>query len=182
MTESVDSAFITLVAKIINEGVKGHFDRSQCDTLEAFLLERVPHYAKHLNYTSLEILEAMEEMRHITAPNFYQENTFPRLDANAVYILRDLAHYKQIVGVKGFRCPACGEISLTNPYECHEVKDGKQCNWKAYGLFGTMGKGLRVLLRDQFLTDPSVAEIFMPVALEHLFENGRLKAGEKFPE
>lgn len=179
-TEHVE--FIKLLDKVAGEGLRGHWDERQVETLRSFLLERIPHYAKHLHYTPFEILNVLEDKRHISAPNFYNEQTLPRLDANAVYILRDLAHYKQIVGVTGFRCPACGEINLTNPYECNHVKGGKKCTWKAYGFFGTMGKGLRVLLRDQFLSEPSVSEIFMPVALEHLFENGALIPGEKFPD
>jgi hypothetical protein len=43
--------------------------------------------------------------------------------------------------------------------------DGKPCDWKAYGLFGTLGKGLRVMLVEGWLDNPRVHEIFMPVAL-----------------
>jgi hypothetical protein len=47
---------------------------------------------------------------------------------------------------------------------------------------GRKGRGCAIILREHFLTDPYVHEIFMPVALEHLFEDGKLIPGGKLPD
>lgn len=174
--------FIELFEKVAGQNLRPSWSESQIETVRVFILDRIPHYAEYLNLSPFQILEAMERDRDISVPNYYQNATFPRLDINSVYVLRDLEHYKQIVGVAGFRCPSCGEISPEDPYRCGAVKGGVKCGWKSYGFFRTMGKGLRLLLRDQFLNEAVVYEIFMPVALEHLFENGVLIPGEQFPD
>lgn len=178
-----EAKFTLLVMKLGNEAFKhGNASLTQVDALRAFLLERITHYADVLHFHRLDILEALERSRQINVVNFYQDRTLPHLNANHVYVLRNMEHYRQIVGITGFRCPACGGINLTDPYNCTQWTGHKYCDWKSYGFFGTMGKGLRLLLRDQFLENPCVEEIFMPVALEELFEDGKLKDGCQFPD
>lgn len=57
---------------------------------------------------------------------------------------------------KGFHCPSCGVISK-DPYKC-------SCGWCSYGLLGTMGKGVTVLVKDGII----MSHIFMPVAWEEV--------------
>ncbi|HAV1601551.1 TPA: hypothetical protein JG832_002441 [Enterobacter hormaechei subsp. xiangfangensis] len=176
-------SFAALVETIIDKArVNAIQPETLATVLRDFLHTRIRHYADFLNIDAYELLVALENNRKITAPNYYQAAHFPLLDKDEVFVLRNLEHYRQIVGVTGFRCPACGEISLENPFECNHWKKGKPCGWKSYGFFKTMGKGLRLILRENFLTDPVVHEIFMPVALEHLFENGKLLPGAKLPD
>lgn len=178
LTNDPENLFRVSVQKLVDENYSGG-SPSDCERLASFIYSRIKHYSDVLGHAPADILAALEKIRDYYIPNFYQEANFPWLDPRKVVILRDLEHYKQIVGVTGFRCPACGEVSLEDPYRC---TGNKKCNWKAYGLFRTCGKGMRLVLRDQFLQCPRVEEIFMPVALEHLFEDGQLIDGAKIPE
>jgi hypothetical protein len=42
------------------------------------------------------------------------------------------------------------------------VADGKTCDWKVYGLFGHLGKGIFVFVKEKV----AGKNIFMPVAWE----------------
>jgi hypothetical protein len=42
------------------------------------------------------------------------------------------------------------------------VGKGKTCDWKAYGLFGTLGKGISVFVKKEI----RIETIFMPVSWE----------------
>ncbi|PIC66750.1 hypothetical protein CSV71_08020 [Sporosarcina sp. P21c] len=56
-----------------------------------------------------------------------------------------------LAGGLKFRCPACDRIS-TNTDECNsreEREDDKICDWKVYGLFGDLGEGTYVYVKDQ---------------------------------
>jgi predicted RNA-binding Zn-ribbon protein involved in translation (DUF1610 family) len=183
-SESVDAqSFKELLNTIVATGA---LSASRPVEFEAnvrdFIIQRVTHYANTLKFTPLEILTAMEDKRTFCVGNYYTESHFPRLDGGDVFILRDLEHYRQIVGVTGFRCPRCGEISLTDPYHCTAWSGKTQCGWKAFGFMGCLGNGLRLIVREAFLLEPFVYEIFMPIALEPLFEDGKLIPGATFPE
>lgn len=136
----------------------------------AFVRNTVEHYAEVLGLSKLDILRSFETARDYSAPNYYQESTFPRLDTGAVLIVDNLDDFRRRFPSGQYRCPSCGGIS-TNAYACDSGQrvDGPKshvCNWKAYGLFGTMGKGLRVVLKSHFLERPVVTEIFNPVENE----------------
>jgi hypothetical protein len=82
------------------------------------------------------------------------------------------------IGEKGFRCPACGGVSK-NPYACNSglplkgTKNGL-CDWKVYGLFSDMGKGIFVYCKDKLKGEA----IFMPLAWE-AEENSKSQAPAK---
>ncbi|BAJ01942.1 hypothetical protein SVI_1971 [Shewanella violacea DSS12] len=76
-----------------------------------------------------------------------------------------LDEFKLVCSSHRFRCPSCNEISH-EPFFCSSEAKPK-CNWKAYGLQGCLGKGHRFAIKDTFLANPKVHEIFMPVELEH---------------
>lgn len=127
------------------------------------LLDRVlPEYSAALGITQDEVLAAIEAKRNVTAPNYYQDANFPRLDGVRVFDTPEA--FAVAFPSRKYTCPACAGIS-TDPYACNAgtVRDGKTCNWKSYGLFGTMGKGLRAVVKSTFLEHPRVHEIFMPV-------------------
>jgi hypothetical protein len=133
--------------------------------VEALIRKILPNYAQAIGKSELEILEAIENFRIYSVVNYYQDANFPLLDDIKVYQTED--ELREIVGKAGFRCPACEGVS-SNPYECDAgvVRDGVICNWKAYGLFKTFGKGLRFTIVEKFMEIPKVDEIFMPVAME----------------
>lgn len=182
-TFPANESFTALVESIIDKARSNAISPDQlAKELREFLHTRIRHYAEVLGYPPYELLQALEMRREVTAANYYRDSSFPLLDRNEVYVLRNIEHYRQIVGLTGFRCPSCGSISMEHPYECKQPSSNKACGWKSYGFFRTLGKGLRIILREQFLTDPVVHEIFMPVALEHLFEDGKLIPGAKLPD
>ena len=55
-----------------------------------------------------------------------------------------------------------------DPTTCNSgvVTKGKTCDWKAWGLFRTMGHGVRLTVLDGFLDNPVVYKIFTPLELE----------------
>jgi hypothetical protein len=127
------------------------------------LLDRVlPEYAFFLGITPDEVLAAIEAKRDVSAPNYYQESNFPPLDG--VRVFDTPIAFAEAFPSGRYVCPSCEGIS-TNAYECDAgtVRDDKPCNWKAYGLFRTAGKGMRVLVKSTFKDSPRVHEIFMPI-------------------
>jgi len=138
--------------------------------LEAFIRKKVAEYSEKLGYSELEVLQAIESKRTYSAVNYYQESNFPSLDEVAVF--NNLEEFRQKYPSAKYRCPACEGIT-TNPYDCNSnlpkksAKAGSKekgvCNWKSYGLFGTLGKGMRIAFKDNFLNEPRIESIFMPV-------------------
>ena len=138
----------------------------RAESVEAVIRKILPSYAQVIGKSELEILEAIENFRTYSVVNYYQDANFPLLEDDIkVYQTED--ELREIVGKAGFRCPACEGVS-SNPYECDAgvERDGVICNWKAYGLFKTFGKGLRFTIVEKFMEIPKVDEIFMPVAME----------------
>lgn len=134
--------------------------------VEALIRKIIPNYAQVIGKPELEILEAIEGLRSYSVVNYYQDANFPLLEGD-IKVYQTSDELREIVGDAGFRCPACDGVS-TDPYECNAGKerDGVICNWKAYGLFKTFGKGLKFTIVDKFMEIPKVDEIFMPVAME----------------
>lgn len=130
--------------------------------LDDFLDQLLPSYSRVLNLPEAEILAAMESARNYSAINYYQSANFPSLDG--VVLIDSVDEFKTRYPSGRYRCPACDGVS-TDPYVCNSgaMVQGKPCDWKSYGLFGTMGKGLRVALRNGFLQRPKVDEIFAPI-------------------
>ena len=131
-----------------------------------FIRQFTAEYAALLEVTPLEVLAAVEKARDYTAPNYYQQSNFPSL--KGVTVFASLGALQAAIPSKQFRCPCCSGVT-SDPYTCNsgeKRKDGAVCNWTSYGLFGTLGKGLRVLVKDAFMSQPRVHEIFMPLELE----------------
>ena len=129
--------------------------------------EMISNYAEFLGKTKQEVLSAFEEKRNYWSANFYQESNQPKLDKNIhVYENQDDL-VESIEPKRGFICPACGGVSKDYQNCDTKIKDknGKECNWASYGLLGTLGKGFRCIVKDGFLENPTVHDIFMPVAI-----------------
>lgn len=130
-----------------------------------WVIDRAKEYAMVTGLDWNDILDAWEENRNYWYMNYYQECNQPHLGEGAVYIFEDVDEALKSFGDTGFRCPACGGVS-SNPYECNSGEkdgDGKECDWKSYGLFGCMGEGAHVFLKDKMLGQT----LFMPVAWEN---------------
>jgi len=136
------------------------------DTIK-FINEMTLDYSEKLNIARVDLFDMMEENRNYSYANYYQRANFKKLDEN-VAIFKDKAELIEKIQIQdGFRCPNCNGISK-DPQECdtHIKVEDDECNWKSYGLFGTLGKGFNFIVRDDFLKKPKVHEIFMPITLE----------------
>jgi len=142
-----------------------------CDKYK-WIIDRAKHYEKRIGISYLKIIQAWEKKRTYWYQNYYQECNQPLLNEN-VKIYDTVEDVKKAIGNK-FRCPNCKGIT-TNPYECNskkitkDIKDGKKraCNWKVYGLFGSLGKGVSIFIKDKLANE----HIFMPI----IWEAGRKK-------
>jgi hypothetical protein len=129
-----------------------------------WVIERAKHYAEKLGLNWEDILDSWEADRTYWYMNYYQESNQPEINGDKVKAFETVDEMLKSIGDKKFRCPACGGIS-TNPYECNsglEMSKGKICDWKVYGLFGDMGKGVFVYCKDKLKGQT----IFMPIAWE----------------
>jgi hypothetical protein len=130
----------------------------------AWVIERAKHYAEKTGLEAADILDAWERDRDYWHLNYYQEGNQPEIKGDDVRVFDTPDDFKATLDGKGFRCPACGGVS-TNPVTCDSGirnKNGKVCDWKAYGLFRTMGKGVTLFIKS----DLRVYNIFKPVAWE----------------
>ncbi|MBU1692320.1 MAG: hypothetical protein KJ958_00860 [Gammaproteobacteria bacterium] len=125
----------------------------------AWTVARAEHYAQKTGLSAIDILNAWEKSRDYWYMNYYQDANQPEIKGDNVRVFDTVEDLKAAIGEAKFRCPSCGGVS-TNPYECNASQD---CNWKSYGLFGTMGKGANVFVKSELRGQ----EIFTPVAWEH---------------
>jgi hypothetical protein len=125
------------------------------------------HYSNRLGFSQLEILEAMEKRRTYWSMNFYQAANFPRI-GKKVEVFENLKGFYTKFPSHKYICPLC-EGQSNNPQICDTGLAAKTnsgiCDWKAFGLFGTLGKGYSFLIKDSFLDEPKVYNIFMPLEL-----------------
>lgn len=129
----------------------------------AWVLGRVRHYAEKTGASPVDILEAWEGARDYWYMNYYQDSRQPLIRGERVRVFENKRALKRSIMAGGdleFRCPNCKGIS-TDPQECNAPHPG-DCDWKAFGLFGTLGKGATVIVRGEWIPH----EIFMPVAWE----------------
>lgn len=133
-----------------------------CDKFK-WVTDRANHYAEKLDLDSTNILDAWESRRNYWYMNFYQESNQPTIVGDRVRVFETVNEMLEKIGEKRFRCPACGGISAS-PYTCNSeiVEKGKTCDWKVYGLFGDLGKGVFVYCKDKLEGET----IFMPIAWE----------------
>lgn len=126
-------------------------------------IERAQHYGEALDMDPAEVLDAWEMGRDYWYMNYYQDMKQPKIDASHVRVFDTVPQFLDAIEERKFRCPACAGIS-NDAYACDSgvERDGKPCDWKAYGLLGTLGKGAFVYVKEKL----SGQSIFMPVAWE----------------
>jgi len=131
------------------------------------IMEIVEHYAKHLELDAVSVFNALESSRTYWYANYYQWAKLPKLEGDVYVYETEKEMLDAVQPARGFRCPACKAVTPDST-ECHSqvVKDGRVCNWKAYGLFGTMGEGVQILVKEDWMENPMVHSIFKPIALE----------------
>lgn len=147
---------------------EGQTGEERATRVEDLIRRKTKQYAEILGYTPTEILEKLEGKRNYSACNYYQEANFP--DLSEITIFNAKEDFKKAFPSSKYRCPACKGIS-THLTVCNsglpiENNQEKICDWKAYGLFGTMGKGFRFVVKESFLEHPVVFEIFNPIERE----------------
>lgn len=134
---------------------------------DAFLDGVLAQYSKAFGMTEDAVFRAIEDRRTYSAVNYYQQSSFPDITGLVTYRTTE-AMMTALQPERGFRCPSCNAISKDHQ-SCDsgsEMAPGKVCDWKSFGLFGTLGKGLRVVVVEQFLQNGVIHDIFMPIALE----------------
>ncbi|MGG6448264.1 hypothetical protein [Pseudobacillus badius] len=141
----------------------GETGDQRAEDLESYLRNKLREYSTSLNIPQEVILEAWEKQRDYSAINYYQEANQPSIDADNVKIFETVENMLKAIGEKQFRCPVCEGIS-SNPYKCNSGKEvqKKPCDWKVYGFFGDLGKGIHVFCKDKMKGET----IFMPLSWE----------------
>lgn len=129
-----------------------------------WVLARARHYAEKLNIDQVELLDAWEKRRDYWYMNYYQDANQPLIEVGVTRVFDTRADLLASLGGRHeFRCPACEGVS-SDPYKCTAgtVVKGKACDWKAYGLFGCIGKGTFVFVKEAMHGDT----FFTPLAWE----------------
>lgn len=154
---------IEMLKGLARDSWSGKLGEQRASNLEKYLRAKLYEYSEALGVPQEEILAAWEEKRDYSAINYYQECNQPSIKAGKVRVFETVADMLQAIGDREFRCPACEGVS-TKAYECDTKKkvEGKTCDWKVYGLFGDLGKGIHVFCKDKMRGET----IFMPVSWE----------------
>lgn len=140
-------------------------------------LERAKHYAEKTGLSQVSILDSWEKQRSYWYMNFYQDAELPLIEGDSVRVFDVPNDLRESLGKAGFRCPACDGISKS-PYTCDSGKKmmalkgkgkkaklaeiDKVCDWKVYGLFRDLGKGVYIFVKSEMRGE----RIFKPVAWE----------------
>jgi hypothetical protein len=138
--------------------------REEEEALFSWVIERARHYAEKTGLAASDILDAWEKKRDYWHLNYYNEANQPKINNETVRVFEDVDEFRASLKGKGFRCPNCGGMS-GSPTACDTMikdKSGKPCDWKSYGLLGTMEKGVYVYIKSAL----QGCAIFMPVAWE----------------
>jgi len=142
-----------------------------CDKFK-WIIDRAKHYSEKTGIAWETILEGWEKQRTYWYMNFYQESNQPEIKGDSIIIVENKEDYIKRFPAKKFICPYCKGIS-TNSGSCNsgvKVKllngKGKEeiCNWCSGGLFGTMGNGVHIFLKDEC----KIIEIFRPIELKEI--------------
>jgi len=161
---------ITKLKKEAFDSWGGKEGEARSTAIESFIRQLTKNYSQTLGMSEESILDSIEKHRSYSAINYYQQHNFPKLEGD-IEIFNSDEDYINKFPSKKFRCPACDGIS-TNPQTCNSgeiIKKTKQvCNWAAYGLLGTLGKGYRFIIKNTFLEDAIVYDIFKPIELENI--------------
>ena len=128
-----------------------------------WVLARASDYAEKTGLDAADILNAWEERRNYWYMNYYQESQQPAMKGDRVRVFETVADLLSAIEKREFRCPWCKGVS-SDPHVCTsgELVDGNICDWKSYGLFGTLGLGASIFVKEKLAGE----NIFMPIAWE----------------
>ena len=149
-----------------NNSWSGETGEQRAVELEKYLRSKLAEYSNALKISQEKILQSWEEDRDYAAINYYQEANQPSINAEKVKVFETVEDMLQAIGEKKFRCPSCNGVS-SNPYKCDSQKEmlkGKTCDWKVYGLFGDLGKGTFIYIKDKLKGET----IFTPISWEEV--------------
>jgi len=126
-------------------------------------IDRSKQYSDKTGLKAEDILDAWEKNRTYWYMNYYQDANIPSITSGRVRVFDTVEQLQNSAG-KEFRCPCCNGVSK-DAYQCDsgkEISPGKICDWKVYGLFRDLGKGVSVFVKEKV----AVQTIFMPIAWE----------------
>lgn len=158
---------------IADDAKSGRDEDERLKTLQ-FAVDRARHYEEKTGVPAGDILTAWESRRDYWYMNYYQDANQPRIEGDSVRVFETTDDLLEAIGKDGFRCPHCQGVTR-NPYECNSgvklplLNSGgvaKTCNWKVYGLFGAMGRGVYVFVKAEVKGE----NMFKPVAWEQVAE------------
>lgn len=142
-------------------------------------IARAKNWSEKTGVAPEVILDLWEKDRTYWHVGYYQDANMPELKEPVVRMFDTQQQMLDSIGKPQFRCPACAGIS-TSPYECDSGKPmagqgkkgvkSKPCDWKVYGLFRDLGKGITVFVKEKVKCE----RIFMPIAWEPKPEVGQL--------
>lgn len=126
-------------------------------------VDRARHYEDKTGVDAGDILTAWEDQRNYWYMNYYQDANQPLIKDGSLRVFNTTRDMMKSIGKPEFRCPSCNGIS-SSPYACDSgiVDNGSVCDWKVYGLFRDLGRGVTVFVKGVML----IERIFMPVAWE----------------
>lgn len=121
-----------------------------------WVIDRAKHYANKTGLDVGDIIDVWEENRSYWYQNYYQDSNQPKLTGMNVLIFNTKQDFISAVKIcPGFRCPSCGKVTK-DPYTC------EFCDWKSFGLFGCLGKGVYIFIKTAMRGET----IFYPIAWE----------------
>lgn len=150
--------------ELADENIEHGWEAYRVNPKFDWVIERAKHYSDKLGISINDILNAWVDGCNYSFMNYFQDANQPEIKGDKVKVFDTVEQMLQEIGESKFRCPSCNGIS-TNPYSCNsgeEMAKGKTCDWKVYGLFGDLGKGVYVYVKDQLKGE----SMFMPISWE----------------
>ncbi|UTM60448.1 hypothetical protein L4174_023990 (plasmid) [Photobacterium sp. CCB-ST2H9] len=159
---------LSMLEKSVREMAAANPGWGEDERVEGFIRQTIgicEHYASEMDLNPIDVFQALEKKRNISYPNYYNEANFPKLTDVLVFQDKEAMKVK-LRPADGFICPSCERVS-SNPYDCNAAATDPEtpCEWKSYGFFRTLGKGLRFTILENWLDNPVIDECFMPVAI-----------------
>lgn len=122
-------------------------------------------YAKMYWKSKLEALEIIAKARNVNYTNWFQNANLPKVEN--VHVYKNAEDFFEKHPEKKYICPSCWGAS-SNAYTCDtwiKRKDWSICDWKVYGLFWDLGKGINIFFTDEIEKSATPQTIFKPINL-----------------
>ncbi|MGL6119194.1 MAG: hypothetical protein ACRC0V_01690 [Fusobacteriaceae bacterium] len=149
--------------KQLRQEVKKDIEGSGCHSYNEkleWVIERAKHYQLKTGTPYQKIINNWVKGMGYWYMNYFQECNQPLIMGENVKVFEKNKDVVESFKDSGFICPSCEKIS-THPAKCIH------CEWRANGLFGTFGKGITIIVKE----DLSINEIFFPVAYKNKEHN-----------